>query len=78
MDATDLVKRTDTFYISWPLWAQVLLPVGLLTMWVPIYFVVALFKETSCIKKRRQIKADVEHQNAATVPSANFSRPRPK
>jgi hypothetical protein len=40
-------------YLDWPLWAQILLIVGALTIWVPVYFVIKLCQEYSCFQTQR-------------------------
>jgi hypothetical protein len=63
MDDSTLTKRTDDAnFLNWPLWAQILLPLGLLTVWIPVWFFVTLIREFSCWQKRHRKHSDIEKQ----------------
>jgi hypothetical protein len=47
-----IVRRSAGEYLSWPLWAQILLPVLAVTLWIPAYFIIELFKGFSCFRRR--------------------------
>ncbi|KAI1609959.1 hypothetical protein EDD36DRAFT_468014 [Exophiala viscosa] len=50
--APSIIRRSAANYLDWPLWAQILLPVLAVTLWVPAYFVVELVKDFSCFRSR--------------------------
>jgi hypothetical protein len=57
--AHELAQRSSANYFDWPLWAQILLIVGVLTVWIPAYFVVELFREFSCLQRRPRERSAV-------------------
>ncbi|KPI39303.1 Trafficking protein particle complex subunit 2 [Cyphellophora attinorum] len=69
-DSFTLEKRTDDAnFVNWPLWAQILLPLGLLTIWIPVWFFVTLIREFSCWQKRHRDYPDVEKQQSQKAQS---------
>jgi hypothetical protein len=49
-----ILRRSTINYLTWPLWAQILMVVGMVTFWIPVYFVVELCKECSCAGSRKR------------------------
>jgi hypothetical protein len=51
-------------YMTRPLWSQILLPLGCLTLWIPLYFFVELIAEWSYWARRNDTVIDVENQSS--------------
>lgn len=55
-----LIARAGTNYKTWPLWAQILLPLASITLWVPLYFFLQMIAESKCWRKRDGHATDLE------------------
>lgn len=63
------IARGIEEYRSWPLWAQILLPLASLTLWIPLYFSLQMIAESTCWRRRQGHPTDLESQRPRrTVP----------
>jgi hypothetical protein len=76
MTTMSVDARTVNYdYRTWPLWSQILLPLGCLTLWIPLYFFVQLITESSCCTRSKPTAADLESQQAQQRGTALERRP---
>lgn len=61
-DPSYLIARASADYKTWPLWAQILLPLASITLWIPLYFLLQLIGESTCCRKRDRHGTDLEGQ----------------
>lgn len=62
-----LIARAGTDYKTWPLWAQILLPLASITLWVPLYFFLQRIAKSKFWRKREGHATDLESQSSLPI-----------